>query len=280
MDFKQKRFLVVALFLCGSFFAGNAAHADIDNKAATVPWGYTGNISPDKWSSLDADFKTCATGKYQMPIDITHVVVTRKNNLHIAYHVAPLDIIYEGMKNLTIGKHKIKIKDSHTIQVAFPPSTKERVAIAGNHYRLMQFHFHTPSENHLQGRAFPLEIHFVNQAPNGKVAVIAVFVKAGKENPALNPILTHLPKLKGKAYEYKHVTINPAALLPKNQSYYAFMGSLTTPPCTEGLQWLVMQHPIQASAEQIAQIERAQHGNNARPLQAANNREIVYVPQQ
>lgn len=271
---KIKRSIVAGMFTLASFFIGNMAHAGIDNKAATVPWGYSGTIGPAQWGKLNADFQLCSMGNYQTPIDIGHAVSSDKRNLHIVYRVSPLRIMKDGVTSLIVGQQQLKIKEGHTIQVDFPKNTQEKVIIAKIPYRLVQFHFHTPSETLLQGHQFPLEIHFVNQGPQGKLAVIGVFVETGKENPALNPILSHIPKVKGKEYKFSHVNINPTALLPKNQSHYIFMGSLTTPPCAEGVKWFVMQHPIQASAAQIAKIKQAQGGNNARPLQPLHDRQV------
>lgn len=266
----------VSLFIVVGMMASNMVYAALDTKGATVLWGYTGKTGPGHWGALDADFQLCATGKTQTPIDIRHASNSKQNLLQVSYGAAPLNIVNDGITTLTVGKQQLVIKDGHTIQVNFPNSgPKEKLIVAGNVYRLMQFHFHTPSETQLNGHEFPAEIHFVNQGPNGKIAVIAVFVQPGKENPALNPILNHLPKIKGKKYMRPDIRVNPAALLPANKSYYSFMGSLTTPPCNEGLQWFVMRRPIQASLAQIAKIRQAQGGNNARPVQPTNDRQVT-----
>ncbi|MBA2816531.1 carbonic anhydrase [Candidatus Pantoea persica] len=144
----------------------------------------------------------------------------------------------------------------------------------GERLRLMQYHFHTPSENRIQGRAFPLEAHFVHQNGASELAVAAMMFEPGAENPTLQPILAALP------HEENHpVTlgrqIDLIPLFPQDRHYYRFSGSLTTPPCTQGLRWLVMKQPVQLSPTQLARFRRALASANNRPLQPLHGRLIV-----
>jgi len=149
---------------------------------------------------------------------------------------------------------------------------KETITYAGNEYELVQFHFHSPSETLWHQQSFPLEIHFVHQGKDGKAAILAVLIKGGNANPTLEQILNHLPKEQRKEIPVPGVGVDPSALLPADQRYYAFMGSLTSPPCSEGFQWIVMPSPITASPAQILRVRQETHGTNARPVQPLNNR--------
>jgi carbonic anhydrase len=246
--------------------------------AIKVNWGYEGNNGPEFWSKLDPSFKLCTTGKEQSPVDISQFAKKSGSTLAFNYEPAPIVIVDDGTTLLTIGKTQTLINDGHTLQLNFPGEfTKESISFNGKDYRLVQFHFHTPSENKQHGQVAPLEIHFVHQGDNGTLAVVGVFVKEGKENLVLQKILENLPIEKAKVKINRNEHINPLELLPKNHSYYNFAGSLTTPPCAEGVQWLLMSEAITASAAQIEKLKIAINGNNARPVQDLNHREVVYM---
>jgi carbonic anhydrase len=279
---KNSRFKVrwLQLSLISVLMASSAGYA-----AGVGAWGYTGDKGPKAWGTLDPAYKACGIGKEQSPIDIVtqHVVPTKKEELDIDYRpvALPLSIVSDGTTELNIRGHREVINDGHTLQVNFPQTGKgEFMEVGKQHYRLVQFHIHTPSENRLDGKPFPLEIHFVNQSKNGKVAVIGVFVKPGKFNPAIETLLQHLPPTQRHLYPIEGVKLNLLSLLPKNESYYAFPGSLTTPPCTQGLQWFVMANSVQASEKQIAELKKALPlPDNARPVQPLNGREVLFFSQ-
>ncbi|MGB6976633.1 MAG: carbonic anhydrase family protein, partial [Gammaproteobacteria bacterium] len=250
-------------------------------KQTEVIWGYTGDKGPHAWGTLDPAFKACAVGKQQSPININtqEVIPTKNEDLDIDYRAAvPLNIVSDGITELNIGGHREIINDGHTLQVNFPQTGKlEFIEVKEKHFRLVQFHIHTPSETHLDGKSYPLEIHFVNQGNNGKVAVIGVFVQSGKFNPAIETLLRHLPPTQGQIHPVPGVKLNLLALLPKNESHYSFPGSLTTPPCTEGLQWFVMANPIEASEKQITELKKALPlSHNARPIQPLHGRKVLF----
>jgi carbonic anhydrase len=254
----------------------NPIYADTNNAAVKVKWGYSGNIAPDQWGKLDPSFAVCANGKEQSPINITQKVRLATSALTIHYQPAPLTIMDNGTTELQLGQTQTIINDGHTIQVNFSDqASREFINWQGQAYRLVQFHIHAPSETTVQGKAFPLEIHFVHQGTNGHVAVLAVFVETGAANPALQAIIDHVPTVVGKEQTIPGAQIDPANLLPANHTYYSFAGSLTTPPCTEGLQWLVLATPITASPAQIIALGQAIHAPNARPTQPLNNRDIT-----
>lgn len=263
----------IGFFIC--LFAGNAFA--IDNAALSTQWGYTGNTGPARWGQLNPDFIACSTGKSQSPINIPKKVPQGSSQLIFHYSSSSLNIIDNGATDLMIGKKQELILDGHGVQVNFPSQgSKQSITLNGDNYRLIQFHFHSPSENTWHDRSFPLEIHLVHQGENGKVAVVGVFVDGGPENTAIQKLVKHIPRVEGKKYTIKDEQINPADLLPATHQYYYFAGSLTTPPCTEGLSWMVLENPITASPSQIAVIRKAAGGANARPVQPLNGRKINY----
>lgn len=258
-------------------FVGNS-FAALNDSAIQTKWGYLGNIGPERWAQLSPAFALCASGKMQSPVNIMKKVKIGDHKLIVHYEDAPLILIDDGSTTLNIDNNQTIIDDGHGIQVNFHPDTqlKETIELAGKTYKLIQFHFHSPSENQLHGRGSPLEIHFVHQSDDGKVAVIGVFVHAGEANPVLQTIINNLPKEERKEFLIADTRINPLNLMPVKKNYYGFMGSLTTPPCNEGIQWLLMDDAITASPAQIQQIRNAAGGANARPVQPLNQRAITF----
>ncbi|MSP02792.1 MAG: carbonic anhydrase [Acetobacteraceae bacterium] len=225
--------------------------------AGAVPhWGYEGAEGPAKWGEMSAEFKSCSIGTEQTPIDLRGSIKAQTGPVAIAYQKMPLTILNNG----------------HTIQVNTPAGSK--LDIGGTSYDLLQFHFHHPSEHLLAGKAFDLEAHFVHKSANGGLAVVGVFIQPGAANPGLTPIWAAMPAKAAPPSEVAGVTIEPGKLLPKERGYFRYMGSLTTPPCSEGLTWTVFRSPIQASPEQIRAFA-ALFPMNARPLQPLNRRFLL-----
>lgn len=250
-------------------------HAETNDSSIKVQWGYKGNIAPARWGQLSPQFATCATGKEQSPINITRKIIKTAGVLGIHYQPAPMLIVDDGSTELMLGDTQTIVDDGHGIQLNFP-NIKEEVTWNDHAYHLVQLHIHTPSENAWHGQQFPLEIHFVHQGADGKVLVIGVLAKAGAANLALQKMIEHLPQEKGKVFPVQGEYINPYDLIPSKHNYFSFRGSLTTPPCTEGLQWVVMAEPLTASPAQIVALRKAANGANARPLQPLNGRQIFY----
>lgn len=255
-----------------------AAYAQED-AAIKTKWGYKGNIGPSRWSELSPKFILCSEGKAQSPINITKKVKPSKQSLQINYAPAPLAIEKNAITSLNINNVQTLINDGHGVQVNFPQDITENIVFNKLRYQLIQFHIHTPSETTIQGQAYPLEIHFVHQGANGKVAVLAVLASGGAENSEIQTMLAHLPTDQGKEHVIAGQSINPAGLLPMNKNYYSFDGSLTTPPCSEGVAWLVLEKPITVTPAQIARLRQAVGGNNARGTQSLNGRTILYSTQ-
>jgi carbonic anhydrase len=218
-------------------------------------WSYSGDEGPDHWGALSSDYALCATGKSQTPIDIS---VTKAAN-----GLASLLFNYPALTP-TWGNN------GHTLQMDYPAGG--RLTVGDRDYDLAQFHFHAPSEHTVNGVAFPMEMHIVHKDAAGNLAVIGVLIKAGAANPAYQAIWTRVPATAGDAFSLG-TTLDPASLLPASRDYYTYSGSLTTPPCTEGVRWLLMTNPVELSAEQIAAFTRV-YGANSRPVQALNGRDV------
>jgi carbonic anhydrase len=229
-----------------------AAHPAMPHKPH---WSYEGAGAPDKWGSLDADFRTCDLGVEQSPINLTNAVRAEAGALSPNFRIFPLAVLNNG----------------HTIQVNATPGSY--TVINGKRYDLLQFHFHHPSEHLLSGRRMDLEIHFVHRAADGQLAVLGVFAQPGSYNTALPPIWRSMPHEAGPVRETS-IPIQPSSLLPQSRGYFRYQGSLTTPPCSEGVLWTVFNTPIQASRDQIQEFAQL-FANNARPAQEQHRRYLL-----
>lgn len=232
--------------------------APLSLRAETAPhWSYGGEENPTHWGDLSPDYHLCAVGRDQSPINLDHM----KHNgelppLQLSYRSAPLKIVNNG----------------HTIQVNYGPGSS--LTLDGDRYELIQFHFHTPSEHLVEGEASAMELHLVHRNAQGKLAVIGVMINEGEENEALKAIWANFPAVKEEK-TVAQTTINAAALLPGDRGYSHYQGSLTTPPCSEGVQWFVMDQAITASAEQIEAFME-EYSYNARPVQPQNGRIVEH----
>jgi carbonic anhydrase len=249
-------FLIDVVAFLGALSAAPQAFSQAAAPAAQAPhWSYSGADGPEHWGDLDPSFRTCKTGTRQSPIDIKGAKKDPTlGPVQIDYKPSPLKIVDNG----------------HTILIKYAPGSS--VTVNGKIYPLIQFHFHKPSEEEIAGKKYAMVIHLVHQLPDGAV-VVALLVKSGAENPTVEKLWANLPKTEGKETEVAGVTINAADLLPADQNYYNFDGSLTIPPCSEGVNWFVMKTPVELSAPQIAVFAK-HYPMNARPIQPRNGREI------
>lgn len=223
---------------------------------ADEQWSYEGKGAPENWGDLSPDWTTCKTGKNQSPVDIHATIKGNLPKLKMDYITEADSIVNNG----------------HTIQVNTDDT--DEFSIDGKNFVLKQFHFHAPSENLLNGKSYPMEIHFVHADKEGQLAVVAVMVVEGKENPIVDKILKLVPK---KINEVKKIDVefNFKSLFPKNKQYYRYSGSLTTPPCSEGVIWMVLKNPVEMSKKQIKEFTALLKNNNSRPLQPLNGRQII-----
>ncbi|MYB77109.1 MAG: carbonic anhydrase family protein [Chloroflexi bacterium] len=220
-----------------------------------VTWGYTGDIGPAHWGDLSPAFTACKLGVSQSPIDLTSDTEAKPHDLAFRYASAPLEITNNG----------------HTIQVDYAPGSA--LLSGGRQFALVQFHFHHLSEHTVDGQATDMELHLVHRDTADNLAVVGVFLAAGQQNEALQPVWAHMPAAAGEELQVQGVTINAADLLPADLAYYSYMGSLTTPPCSEDVRWFVLSSPVEVSPEQIDRFA-ALYPDNARPTQPLNGRTL------
>lgn len=215
-----------------------------------------GERGPETWGQLHDDYAICEKGDMQTPIDLAHANAKGNVALGIDYKTGPLTVSNKGL----------------TVQADFAAGSS--INSGGTQFNLIQIHFHTPSEHAISGKRYPLVGHFVHATDGGKLGVLGVMFEEGAANAELAKILAATPSSKSKPMTVEGQMIDPNGMLPADRSIYRYMGSLTTPPCSEGVNWHVLSKPITASKAQIEQFE-ALMGDNSRPLRAINNRLIV-----
>ena len=218
-------------------------------------WGYEGEHGPEHWGSLDPGFAVCSNGREQSPIDLTGAEQEGLSEIIFEYAPSPISILNNG----------------HTIQVDYQAGSG--IVLDGTRYGLVQFHFHHRSEHTVDGADFPLEMHLVHADADGALAVVGVLVEEGGANEALAPVFRQMPGEAGPAAMVEG-TVDAAALLPGRRTTWRYAGSLTTPPCSEGVSWLVMTEPVTASRGQIEAFKALFPVNN-RPVQPLNGRRLV-----
>jgi carbonic anhydrase len=219
-------------------------------------WTYESEEGPTHWGDLDPAYAACSTGQAQSPIDITNPT-----------HGDLPDITFAEQ---TLSPIKI-INNGHTIQVNAPAGNT--IAFDNVTYELTQFHFHTPSEHEIEGKAQSMELHLVHKDKEGNLVVLGVLLKEGAENAALKPVFANMPPSAGPEQTVDG-TVKLNELLPADKSTYRYDGSLTTPPCSEGVKWIVFVQPMDVSKEQHEAFRKL-FPENARPLQSLNGREVV-----
>ena len=237
--------LALALVVAGGAIAAEGVH-----------WSYSGESGPEHWGDLSPDFATCAKGAEQSPVDIPADAALNAADISFNYQPSALTIVNNG----------------HTIQVNYDKGSS--ITLNGVRYDLVQFHFHAHSEHALAGQFEPLELHLVHKNAKGGLAVVGVLLKAGADNPGYAAVLNNLPAAEGEPQAVSGASVDANQLLPTTRTYWRYNGSLTTPPCTEGVQWLVMNTPVDLSDAQIAAYT-AIYNANARPLQPFNARTFV-----
>ncbi|WP_169795483.1 carbonic anhydrase, partial [Dechloromonas denitrificans] len=230
------------------------AHSEPALQHAHIHWDYEGAGGPENWSKLDPKNTTCAIGQRQSPIDIKDGIKVDLEPIKFNYRPSTFRIVDNG----------------HTVQVAVGDSS---ISLTGKTYELVQFHFHRPSEEKINGQRFDMVVHLVHKSDEGQLAVVAVLLERGNENPFIQTLWNNLPLEKNLEVSPPGPIIDPMTLLPASRNYYTYMGSLTTPPCSEGVLWLVMKQPAQVSPDQINIFSRL-YKNNARPIQPVAGRLI------
>jgi carbonic anhydrase len=225
-----------------------------------TPWTYEGATGAEHWSDLNPEYAACNVGKEQSPIDIRDTKKSELPALRFEYKSGPL---------------KYLIDNGHTIRVNYhdAPGDGSFVIAGGKRYHLTQFHFHRPSEEYIQGKPYDMVVHLMHESSDGKIAGVAVLLKAGSANATIERIWEHMPKNQGKEEEVAGVEVDPGGLLPSAAAYYTYMGSLTAPPCSEGVTWFVLKTPVEISQEQIDAFAKL-YPHDVRPIQPLNGRVV------
>src|SRR4028118_1538927 len=235
--------------------------SDIKPSQASPDFSYGGYKNPTNWDELSPNWAICESGKAQSPIDIKPSLLGS-----VLSPPANIQFNYQSLTNFPVQNN------GHTIQVNYPyPSGTSTMTVDGKTYQLVQFHLHTHSEHLINGEAAALELHLVHQNPQGELAVVGVMIENGAINNDLQPVFASMPNQEG--VNTANGTINASNFLPANRSYYGYQGSLTTPPCSQGVKWIVLQNPITASQAQIDAFTNI-FQVNARPVQDLNGRTI------
>ena len=229
-------------------------------------WTYEGATGSEHWSELDPDYAICNVGKEQSPIDIQNAVKADLPPLRFEFQSSPLKYLVNNGKTIRVNYHSA-------------PGTGDFLQVGDERYQLMQFHFHRPSEEYVHGKRFDMAAHLMFKAADGKAVGVAVLMQAGKVNALVRQLWAHMPKTESKVLpDFSHqeqeiagVEVNPAGLLPRDLGYYMYMGSVTAPPCTEGVTWYVLKTPVDISPKQIQAFARL-YPHDVRPPQPLNGR--------
>lgn len=228
-------------------------------------WSYGREDGPSRWSSLDPAWALCGEGRAQSPLDLVRAEETDIDAPTRGYGSTSLWIAHQ--------EHVVDILDNgHTIQVDYDAGST--VTAAGRAYELQQYHFHAPSEHTVAGRAYPMEMHLVHRSAKGEILVVGVFIEEGAHNPAFEPVWANLPATPGERRHLEHIKVDIDDLLPPQGRQFRYKGSLTTPPCSEGVDWFVLVEPIQLSESQIRKFTEL-FSRNSRPTQPRNGRTIL-----
>lgn len=218
-------------------------------------WSYEGAEGPTHWGDVDAASKVCGIGSQQSPINIGDTVEAALPGLRFGWSGTADTIVNNG----------------HTIQVNMAPGST--LQVGHETYKLVQFHFHRPSEHTVNGKPFPMEVHFVHQAASGALGVVGVLMTSGAVNPAFTRIIATMPRTAGASVK-ADAAVDPNGLLPARHAYYSYAGSLTTPPCSEVVSWMLLKDPIEVPQGDI-DVFAGLYKMNARPVQNTNRRYVL-----
>ena len=232
-------------------------HADAEAHGSEVHWSYEGDNGPQNWAKLKPEFSLCGIGKRQSPIAI-------QSEATLQGPAEPLQFNYTPSRGTVVN-------NGHTVQVDV--EGENSITVRNASYKLLQFHFHTPSEEMINSRRYAMVVHLVHKNEAGQLAVVAVLLEQGEPNAFIDKVWTYMPLDTNDKVRMPEGLLDLSELLPKDQRYYQFMGSLTTPPCTEGVLWMVLKQPVKISAAQY-RLFRQQFPLNARPVQAVNGRPV------
>ena len=246
---------LVALLIAQALTMTCNQTSDGGHAGAPVEWGYSGESGPASWGSLSVMYSSCSEGKRQSPVDILGYLPGDASALSFTYSRDGKHLTNTGkLVKVTHGNSRMRLKDRE--------------------YTLIEAHLHNPSEHSIDGKSFPLEMHLVHEGESGEIAVVGVLYRLGEENPVIQTMIDAAPQPSETVESASPLEAN--GYLPAQHGYYSYAGSLTTPPCTEGVEWLVMSEIQEVSQEQVGQIAALTGGGtNNRPLQPLGNRMIT-----
>lgn len=219
-----------------------------------VAWSYDGPGGPAAWGRLRPEYAKCGNGSRQSPIDLRDGLQVRLDPVQFDYRPSRFGVVDNG----------------HTVQVKLAPGNV--IEVMGRRFELQHFDFHRPSEVRIAGRQFEMDLHLVHKDADGRLAIVAIPLERGEAQPVVQAVWNNLPLEKGEE-QAAQVALDPALLLPAERGYFTYMGSTTTPPCSEGVLWMVMKTPVPVSEQQIGIFARM-YPMNARPVQSAAGRMI------
>jgi len=244
--------IAAAVFGLPVFATGMAGMAQTA-PAKPPEWSYDGLAGTEHWAELSPAYAACAQHE-QSPIDLAGAIPARMGRLALDWRPVSTHIVRNG----------------HAVEAEMGEGAADHLTLGGEAYTMVQFHLHHPAEHRINGRSYPLEVHLVHRSERGGLTVVGVLFAQGRANPALQQMIDHAKS----DDEADRVTIDPRAFLPSDSGFYRYEGSLTTPPCSEIVNWVVMRKPVTASPEQIAAVA-AIYGDNARPLQPLGRRFLL-----
>jgi len=243
--------------------AARARHVSVTKAAPPAPpppvargthWSYEGDSGPANWSKINVDWGKCGSGNRQSPIDIRDGMKVELEQISFDYHPSSFNVVDNG----------------HTVQVGV--GSGNYITVQNRMFELQQFHFHRPSEDRINGKTYEMVVHLVHRDAEGKLAILALMLERGTPQATIQTVWNNLPLEKFDTMS-PSILLDPMEMVPARRDYYTYMGSMTEPPCSENVLWLVMKQPVQASAAQMALFSRL-YPLNARPIQATNGRII------
>lgn len=247
---------LILLFIFGVIPFGGIISSAIADTGHGAKWGYEGETGPGHWGDLKEEFSLCENGESQSPVNINEVSKSKAPPLEIHYEETALDILNNG----------------HTIQFNYEPGS--HIKIGEKKFDLLQFHFHAPSEHIVKGKPLDMEMHLVHKNDQGNLAVIGVFFTIASKNQTLDSLWKYLPEKINEPTKMTEIKVNAKDLLPEKLEYYFYSGSLTTPPCSEGVMWNVLNQTLPVTESQINSLNSLV-GKNARPAQELNTRSVT-----
>jgi len=263
---KDLAFIALLLLVVGCGGGHHTSHGeDSHGDHADPHWGYGVDDGPARWSTMSEAWSVCAEGQLQSPIDLGDATLADNPATNMSFPPADLHIVHQ--------EHVLEaLNNGHSIQVNHDGG--ETLSIGEESYELLQYHFHSPSEHTVRGEHYPMEMHLVHKSDSGKLAGIGVFIEEGEHHDAFDAVWRNLPLEKGESVRVEGIQVDVDDMLPESRACYRYQGSVTTPPCSEDLPWIVMAEPIQLDSDQINAFREIFTGNN-RPPQPLNGRKVL-----